>query len=227
MNRTIILIVVLLGTAVQAATVTLEERVAATVAPDMMHVQLTFEEENSLEAPLRDHFNTIVATVKRHHESGALTCRGGGYRIAPRYRWTDNRRNFLGYQGNVGFQCSFKTVEAFDALSTELEGQTRTMQGVKRHQGEIRWGASDTLRGSAREALERQLIGQVKAHALRLSDAMGTRCAVGAINIGHNGTPVMPMARTVMTAEAAAPTETPIQGEEKLSLSASVTFTCE
>lgn len=104
-----------------ATTVTLNESVSAEVQPDRMQTNLSFEERSKNDQAIRHHFNTLVKTVKRYNKKEGLECRGGSYRISPQYSWSNNRQKFIGYQGSVSFACEFDNVEAFNALSKELD----------------------------------------------------------------------------------------------------------
>jgi len=228
--KTILATLLILPVMASAATkVTLSEAVSMEVDPDTMRTTLSFEERASDEQRIRSHFNTLVRSVKRYNERDGLECRGGSYRIAPQYSWTDNRRNFLGYQGSVAFQCTFRDIGSFNALSAELDTVAGGFPDVKRNQGTVDWIVSDDLALRSREALEGMLIRRIERKREHLGSIMQKSCTTESIAFGSRP-PAYPV-RRMMAAESMAaspvPIEEPIQGESEVSLSATVEFSCE
>ena len=229
--KTILLPMLCLPLVLGAATkVTLNESLSLDVEPDKMHTTVAFEERASQEQPLRHHFNTLVKIVKRFNAKEGLECRGGSYRIAPQYSWSDNRQKFLGYRGTLQFSCEFDDIDTFNALSTELDTAGTAYKALKRQQGNVAWIVSDALASKSRDTLETLLIRRLAEKGDHLSEATRQHCSLLSIDFqsAAQPRPVRGMALSEGMAKAASvPIEEPIQSDSALSLGARAEYFCE
>lgn len=227
MALTLVCLPLLLGAATK---VTLNESLALEVEPDKMQTTVAFEERSMQQQALRHHFNTLVKTVKRFNEGEGLECRGGSYRVAPQYNWTNNRQEFAGYRGTLEFACSFADIDAFNALSQELDTVAAAYKGIKRQQGNVDWIVSDALAAKSRDTLESRLIRRLESKGEHLSQAMQQRCSLASIEFlsAPHPYPVRNMLLAEgMAKSASVPIEGPIQSDASLSLNARAEYRCE
>jgi len=212
-----------------ATTLTTEESVSMEVEPDAMQTRIGFEEQGMQQSAIRAHFNTLLQTIKRHDGKKGMECRGGGMRIAPSYRWVDNRQQSDGYRGSMEATCTFKDIDAFNALSKELETAAKAYRDLKLRQEEIVWIVTPEAARRNAARLEDRLIKKIRQRESRLSESMGQQCRADAIALGsarHQRPPVSPVAEAKMM-HAAVPVEAPIEARETQSLEATVTFRCD
>jgi predicted secreted protein len=210
--------------------VTLHESASLKVEPDTMRTTLAFDALSQEEAPIAHAFNSVIKSVKRANEQKeALECRGGSYRITPRYSWANKKQTFDGYSGSLSFSCEFSQIDAYNRLSQELDTHLNAWPDLKRRQGGVIWAVSQKREQQTQLKLERMLIKRIERKAEHLSKAMGQRCTTRSILF--DGTPSLPMPLRMMKAErmemAAAPIETPILDDETLICGATVTYGCE
>ncbi len=212
-----------------ATTVTLNESVSTEVQPDQMRTEIAFEERSKNDQAIRHHFNTLVKTVKRYNQPEGMECRGGSYQIAPQYSWSDNRQQFIGYQGSVSFTCEFENVDRFNALSSELDTTAKAFAEMKRRQGTLNWIVSDTLSITTREALERKLIQRLERKGEHLSDAMGKSCTLKTIDFqtSNRPVPIRQMMAEGMAKSTSVPIQQPIQSDATLTVGAKASYECE
>lgn len=206
--------------------ITMQEKTSMTVEPDAMQIQVSYEEMNREEAPLRMHFNRVVSLLKRYNHKQSLECHGGSYHITPRYHWQDKRQVFTGYHGSVSFQCNFTDISDFDPLSSALEGELKEFEQMKRHQGRVEHIVTEALRERSDATLELQLLERIQRKAKQLGTAMGKTCHIEGIDFTKQkeNYPVALQNRSMAVAESI---EAPLESDMTLSADATVKYRCE
>ena len=209
--------------------ITTNEHVSEALTPDVLRAQIGFEEENKSADVIKEHLNAIVASVKQFDPKGEF-CRGGGYYLAPRYTYKDQKQIFNGYGGTLSFGCDFKSIEHYNALLSALNKIKAPT--VLINQSALTWDVSLKARNSARLAMRTSLLQMATEQALFFSKETKMRCEVNAV--AFEGTePPQPMMMKSMLSRANAslkeestPTEAPILRDETLTLDATVNYTC-
>lgn len=209
--------------------ITTNEHVSETLTPDVLRAQIGFEEENKSADVIKEHLNAIVASVKQFDPKGEF-CRGGGYYLAPRYTYKDQKQIFNGYGGTLSFGCDFKSIEHYNALLSTLNKIKAPT--VLINQSALTWDVSLKARNSARLAMRTSLLQMATEQALFFSKETKMRCEVS--SVAFEGTaPAQPVMMKSMLSRANAslkeestPTEAPILRDETLSLGATVNYSC-
>jgi len=209
--------------------ITTNEHVSEALSPDVLRSQIGFEEEHKSADVIKEHLNAIVASVKQFDPKGEF-CRGGGYYLAPRYTYKDQKQIFNGYGGTLSFGCDFKSIEHYNALLSALNKIKAPT--VLINQSALTWDVSLKARNSARLAMRTLLLQMATEQALFFSKETKMRCEVSAV--AFEGTaPAQPVMMKGMLSRANAslkeestPTEAPILRDETLSLDATVNYTC-
>jgi len=202
-------------------TITAAERASAEITPDVLRGYLGFEEQNKNPGVIKEHFNAIVAEVKKFDPRGEI-CRGGGYHLSPRYSYKDQKQEFLGYGGVLSFSCEYTAIEQVNALGKALDRITAA--GVRRAQGALSWGVSAQKSEEAEQELRLAVLKKAQLRAERFSRETGLACGPEKINFSPYSRPVPVSARAM--AVQSVPTESPIQADEEVSVEASVDYSC-
>ena len=206
-------------------TITATEEVSQSVKPDVMRGVLNYREDAVSAEAIKKDLNAIVAEVKRR-DPKAEQCRGGGYRLTPRYSYKDQKQAFEGYSGTLSFDCAFGSIGQYDALTAAINKVSAP--GVKKTQGALRWVVGDATRQAVEAQLRGSLIAKTYAEAKRFAKATDSACRVSAVTFGGASMPAPVMLRSVaVAAEASAPTESPLLSDEEVTLSATVVYVCE
>ena len=227
MKRLMLFTAALAVTAYARTGITLNVSASQTVEPDTMRASLQYEMTEEREAPVAQAFNALVKSVKAQNRTEGLECRGGSYRISPRYTWEKGVQHFTGYQGSVSFDCEFLEVGAFNRLLEATEQAVRPWPKAKRHQGAVHWAVSETRSEELTRELETRVIRHAMAKAATLSEATGLECGVANIVFGNVPAVPVPMLRAAAAEASAVPVEVPIQGESERSIDVTVTYLCE
>jgi uncharacterized protein YggE len=209
--------------------ITTNEHVNEALTPDILRAQIGFEEEHKSADAIKEHLNAIVASVKQFDPKGEF-CRGGGYYLAPRYSYKDQKQIFNGYGGTLSFGCDFKSIEHYNALLSALSKIKAPT--VLINQSALTWDVSLKARNSARLAMRTSLLQMATEQALFFSKETKMRCEVSAI-VFEGTEPAQPVMMKSMLSRANAslkeestPTEAPILRDETLTLDATVHYTC-
>ena len=200
--------------------ITAVERVNTKAVPDVLRGEMVFEEHHRDAETIRGHMNAIVAAVKKG-DPEARICRGGGYRLYPRYSYRDQKQEFLGYGGHLSFACDYPDIAAYDALNGLVDKSL--VPGVRKTQGALSWSVSEPSRERLARGLRLELLGKAKEEAEALSAATALMCRPEKIAFIDGGRPMPVMLRAM---EASGGTESPLRGDEEISVEASVDYAC-
>jgi len=208
--------------------ITTNEHVSQALTPDVLRAQIGFEEQNKSADGIKEHLNAIVASVKQFDPKGEI-CQGGGYYLAPRYTYKDQKQIFNGYGGTLSFECDFKSIEHYNALLVAI--QKVKAQSVLINQSALTWEVSLKARNSTRLAMRTSLLQTATEQAVFFSKETKMHCEISAV--AFEGTAPQPVMMKSMLSrsnaplkEESVPTQEPILHDETLSLSATVNYTC-
>lgn len=202
--------------------ITTVERVETALKPDVLQGQIGFEEQGKNQNTIKEHFNALVAEVKRF-DPNAKMCQGGGYYLSPQYSYKEQKREFIGYSANLNFGCEFKSIDMYNELSAALDKVT--VGSVRKSQGALNWGVSSAREVEVQGNLRLELLRKARNQAEVFSKETGMECLVNSVNFSGVSRPI-PMMAKGMAMLASAPTESPIQSDEKTVLEATVDYTC-
>ncbi len=208
--------------------ITANEQVSSELTPNVLRVQISFEEANKNSNVIKEHLNELVATLKKFDAKGEY-CRGGGYYLSPQYSYKDQKQSFIGYSGQLSFDCEFDAVERYNTLLSKIE--TSKALSVRMNQGALSWETSDKAQSLTRLTLRLELLKIAQEQAKTFSKELDKHCVIS--SVAFEGTqPVQAMMSSMrMKALSASkneslPTEEPLQRNEILTLRATVNYTC-
>lgn len=202
--------------------ITANERVSVLLKPDVLRGSLSFEEQGKNQNTIKSDLNAIIAEVKRIDPSGRY-CRGGGYRLSPRYNYKDHIPEFVGYSGTLMFACEFPGIENYNELAAAIDKVT--VPAVRKNQGALEWGISSVQEADAQNRLRTELLRKAQTQAALFGKETGMACEVASVRFG--GMPrVMPIMAKGMAMMASVPTESPIQSDEESAVEAVVDYNC-
>lgn len=205
-------------------TITVNEQVSRELNPDILRGYLGYQAESKSSEPLKRDLNAIVAEAKRMDPKGEK-CRGGGYQLAPRYIYKEQKQEFAGYFGSLSLECEFDDVEPYNRFTAALD---RVSTGaVKKTQGALTRAVSDKQRNAVQEELKGELIVKAYGEARRFSRITGNECRVASIAFGGVTAPSPVLYERKTMAMASAPTESPLPSAETVALEAAVVYVCE
>ncbi len=200
--------------------ITTHERVAAEAFPDVLRGDFGFEEQNKNPDAIKEHFNAIVAAIKRADPDGRY-CRGGGYRLFPRYSYKNQKQEFLGYGGSLLFVCEVPQIDHYTALNVEVEKVLAPE--VRKTQGALSWEVS----ASKSEAVRRELRQELIRKALREAEMFSAQTALSCVPAKIHFSPMREFQPMMVRAmESSIPVESPIRADAEVAVEASVDYSC-
>jgi hypothetical protein len=202
-------------------TITALEHVSVNVQPDVLRVNVSFEEQSKTPDMIKEHLNAIVAEIKRF-DTKAEICRGGGYNLSPRYNYKDQKQEFIGYSGSLSVNCDFKTIEQYNTLTVAIDKVTAP--NVRKNQGELTWNVSAIRQRETQDSLRAELLRKANTQATTFAKETAMMCEIASVNFGANAQ-IQPMMRGYMMAHSVE-TQSPIQGDTETSLEATVNYIC-
>lgn len=229
MKKSLLLLSLVPLLAMAQMSITTNEHVSEALTPDVLRAQIGFEEEHKSADVIKEHLNAIVTSVKQFDPKGEF-CRGGGYYLAPRYSYKDQKQIFNGYGGTLSFGCDFKSIEHYNALLEAIHKIKAPTVHI--NQSALTWEVSVKAQNSARLAMRTSLLKMASEQALFFSKETKMRCMISAVAFEGSEPPRPVMMKSMLSRantplkEESTPTEAPILRDEMLSLDATVNYTC-
>lgn len=205
-------------------TITVPQSVSKTLIPNTLQGYLSFEERSKNPNDIKLHMNTLVAEVKKLDPSKEM-CRGGGYQLSPYYNYANQKQEFIGYSAHLSFTCEFATIEQYNELIAALD--KTTAQNIKKTQGTLVWVVNTKTKEKEEIQLRKTMIAHALQDATIFSQETKKECSLNGLDFGgsaHHPTPVT-MMRSTMEMDSA-PTESPLQNDETITISATATYLC-
>lgn len=220
-----LLLTILFTLALWGTKIEFPHQLTAEVSPDQMVTTLRITAEHQQDQPLKSGFDRLVRAMKQKQTA----CSGGGYRISPRYDYKLQPPKFVGYRGEMNFECRFDKVEDFDNSLALLRRQMDPKL-FRLSQNPLRWTVSQSLYQSTLEKLKTESLVYAKQYNAELHHHF-SRCTIEAIamnNPNHNP-PIMRAEAAYSAALKNAPqsNEVPIAEPETITLEALLVYHCE
>jgi len=198
--------------------ITAYEQASKEVTPDILRVQIHFEEEHQDPNVIKEHLNALVAEMKQFDTKNEF-CHGGGYYVSPRYTYKDQKQIFMGYNGSLSLGCDFSAIEQYNALLAKLE--KRKGPNVRMNIGALSWSISEKVHNATLFGLRSDVLHIAQAQAQKFSDETTLLCHVSAMTF-EGAQPIRPVVMETLRVK----TEEPLQHMERLSLGATVNYLC-
>jgi hypothetical protein len=232
MKKKIMMFIVLIPLLASAqVNITTNENATQEIMPNSLSGNITFGEKSQNSNTIKEHFNAIVADVKRFDPKGEF-CRDGGYYITPRYNYKDQKQALLGYSGTLSLSCGFSSIDQYNTLMLEIDKNRD--KNVALTQGALSWGLSTKLRNETYLVLRSTLLQTAKKQAEFFSKELKMNCEISSVNFEGRPFSQEGLVSTRMrlsesmgsTKNESIPTEEPIKQKEELSIDAVVNYTC-
>jgi predicted secreted protein len=152
-------------------------------------------------------------------------CKGGKYNIHPRYSYNNGKRKFLGYNGSLAFNCTFKDEKIIEEFLTDIE----KIDELKISQGQMQPTLSEEQKILLDERLEKQVYTYAKEYVSFLDDQLDVHCKVSKIEFQsyNNVSPVMRMEADMAYSAKSVNITKPIDSTGNKSIRIKYTFSCE
>uniref|UniRef100_UPI0040470EDD SIMPL domain-containing protein n=1 Tax=Aliarcobacter sp. TaxID=2321116 RepID=UPI0040470EDD len=199
------------------------------VNPDLLstqiHISVEKKDENRVNIEL-EKFNDFIKNNKN------VIFKNGSFRLSPKYNYSNNKQEFVGYLGNLTYTIESKNAKDINSFINELisiKDKTKS-QDIKLNISNVSWKASDDLENKSYDDLRLDSIVWIENYALDLSKKLSKNCEVQKINVNELNRGNIVYARSEMmysTSSKAIADVSPINSEQNISINPNFVLECK
>lgn len=189
---------------------------------DHFMIQISLAQDDRSKGDIEINFEKAIDIAKESE-----ICEGGGYSIYPRYKYIDNTKEFVNYNGNITFTCVFKDEKKIENI---VDGFDR-LRDVKISQGKIYPTLTDKQSQSMDESLELEAYKYAKDYVAFLQRTISKQCTTKEIVFNSNDSyPIAPRG-AIMTMDTKVNMKSniskPLNSEKEKILRVNYIFSCQ
>jgi hypothetical protein len=144
-------------------------------------------------------------------------CKGGSYHINPRYKWDKSEKVFLGYEGQISYECVFDDMKKYTKIIDSI-----AQKDQKLSLGGIYWILSDKQKEQMELKLELESLNFSKEYSAFLSINLKKECKLSKIELSSSNNSHESYARLRASSEIVSP----IKESKYMSKTSSYEFVC-
>lgn len=199
------------------------------VNPDLLTTNITINIEKKDENKVNSEIEKFNDFFKKTND---VTLKNGSFTLSPKYKYHDNKQEFLGYIGSLRYSAESKNAKDLNTFMDKLISIKESIKSedVKLNISNVSWNISDDLQNKSFDALRLESINWVESYAKSLSSQVSKYCEVSKINISesNNGNVVYSRAEMAysgmlkMAADVA-----PISSEQNITINPNFVLECK
>lgn len=199
------------------------------VNPDLLTTNITINIEKKDENKVNSEIEKFNDFLKKTND---VTLKNGSFTLSPKYKYHDNKQEFLGYIGSLRYSAESKNAKDLNTFMDKLISIKESIKSedVKLNISNVSWNISDDLQNKSFDALRLESINWVESYAKSLSSQVSKYCEVSKINISesNNGNVVYSRAEMAysgmlkMAADVA-----PISSEQNITINPNFVLECK
>ncbi|MCT7577109.1 SIMPL domain-containing protein [Aliarcobacter butzleri] len=198
------------------------------VNPDLLSTSINISVEKVDEDKVNleiEKFNNFIKNNK------SVIIKNGTYTLSPKYKYSDNKQEFIGYMGNLRYSAESKNAKDLNQFMDEIISIKDKIKSndVKLSISNVSWKISDELQNRSFDELRFESINWIENYANILSSKLSKKCEVKNININEfNGGNIV-YARNEMalsTMSKMASDVAPISSEQTISVNPNFILEC-
>lgn len=199
------------------------------VNPDLLTTNITINIEKKDENKVNSEIEKFNDFFKKTND---VSLKNGSFTLSPKYKYHDNKQEFLGYIGSLRYSAESKNAKDLNTFMDKLISIKESIKSedVKLNISNVSWNISDDLQNKSFDALRLESINWVESYAKSLSSQVSKYCEVSKINISesNNGNVVYSRAEMAysgmlkMAADVA-----PISSEQNITINPNFVLECK
>ena len=199
------------------------------VNPDLLTTNITINIEKKDENKVNSEIEKFNDFFKKTND---VTLKNGSFTLSPKYKYHDNKQEFLAYIGSLRYSVESKNAKDLNTFMDKLISIKESIKSedVKLNISNVSWNISDDLQNKSFDALRLESINWVESYAKSLSSQVSKYCEVSKINISepNNGNVVYARAEMAysgmlkMAADVA-----PISSEQNITINPNFVLECK
>ena len=199
------------------------------VNPDLLttsiDVSIQKKDENAVNIEIEKFNNFIKKTTN-------VTLKNGSFTLSPKYKYYDNKQEFIGYIGNIRYSAESKDAKELNTFMDKLISIKDSIKSddVKLNISNVAWNISDDLQNKSFDDLRLESIMWIESYSNTLSAKLSKKCEVKKININeYNGRNIVyarsEMALSSMSKVAA--DVAPVNNEQNITVNPTFLLECK
>ena len=167
------------------------------VNPDLLTTQINISVEKKDELKVNNEIEKFNDFIKQNK---SVTLKNGSFTVSPKYKYHDNKQEFIGYIGNLRYSAESKNAKDLNVFMDKLISIKDNIKSdeVKLNISNVSWKTSDALENKNFDELRLEAINWIDSYAKTLSSQVSKYCEVSKINIFETNTGNLTYARAEM-----------------------------
>lgn len=198
------------------------------VNPDLLSTNVNISVEKKDEIKINSEIEKFNEFIKNNKE---VIIKNGSFTLSPKYKYYDNKQEFVGYVGNLRYSVESKDAKDLNIFMDKLISIKENIKSddVKLNISNVSWNISEDLQNKSFDNLRFESITWIENYANILSSKLSKKCEVKKININEfNGGNIV-YARSEMTMSSMskmAADVAPISSEQTISVNPNFILEC-
>ena len=199
------------------------------VNPDLLTTNITINIEKKDESKVNSEIEKFNDFLKKTND---VTLKNGSFTLSPKYKYHDNKQEFLGYIGSLRYSVESKNAKDLNTFMDKLISIKESIKSedVKLNISNVSWNISDDLQNKSFDALRLESINWVESYAKSLSSQVSKYCEVSKINISESNNGNVVYARAEMAYSGMlkmAADVAPISSEQNININPNFVLECK
>ena len=199
------------------------------VNPDLLTTNITISVEKKDENKVNSEIEKFNDFLKKTND---VTLKNGSFTLSPKYKYHDNKQEFLGYIGSLRYSAESKNAKDLNTFMDKLISIKESIKSedVKLNISNVSWNISDDLQNKSFDALRLESINWVESYAKSLSSQVSKYCEVSKINISESNNGNVVYARAEMAYSGMlkmAADVAPISSEQNITINPNFVLECK
>ncbi len=152
------------------------------VNPDLLTTNISISVEKKDENKVNSEIEKFNDFLKKTND---VALKNGSFTLSPKYKYHDNKQEFLGYIGNLRYSIESKNAKDLNGFMDKLISIKDNIKSddVKLNIANVSWNISDDLQNKSLDELRLESIHWIDSYAKSLSTQVSKYCEVSKINI--------------------------------------------
>ena len=199
------------------------------VNPDLLNTYININVEKKDESKVNieiEKFNDFMKNNK------SITLKNGSFTLSPKYKYYDNKQEFVGYVGNLRYTAESTDAKKLNSFMDELISikDSRKSEDVKLNISNVSWKISDELQNKSYDELRLESITWLESYSKTLSTKLSKSCEIKTINVNESQNGNIMYARAEMAYSSKAKTAAdvaPVNSEQNININPNFTLECK
>ncbi len=199
------------------------------VNSDLLTTNITISVEKKDENKVNSEIEKFNDFLKKTND---VTLKNGSFTLSPKYKYHDNKQEFLGYVGSLRYTAESKNAKDLNGFMDKLISIKENIKSeeVKLNISNVSWKTSDQLENKSFDELRLEAITWIDGYAKTLSSQVSKYCEVSKINIFETNTGNVVYARAEMASlgmSKMAADVAPISSEQNITINPNFILECK